>query len=45
MLIHEGADPRITVILYKAVVMNVLIFGLETRVVTPSMLKALESFH
>jgi hypothetical protein len=45
VLRHEGSDPCITAMFYKAVVMAVLLFGSETWVVTTSMLQPLESFY
>jgi hypothetical protein len=45
VLRREGSDPRSTAMFCKAVVITVILFGSETWVVTPSMLKALESFH
>jgi hypothetical protein len=45
VLRREGADPHSMAMFYNFVVMTVLLFGSETWIVTPSMLKALESFH
>ena len=45
MLAREGANPRISGMFYKAIVMSVLLFGSETWVISSSMLKTLEGFH
>jgi len=37
--------PKAAAMFYKAVVQSVLLFGSETWVLSPSMLKALEGFH
>ena len=42
---REGADPRISGLFLKAVVQAVLLFGLETWVLTPRMERALGSFQ
>ena len=41
----EGADPKICANFYKAVVQTVLLFGSETWVISPAMLRTLEGFH
>ena len=45
ILRREGAKPRFSGMFFKAVVQAVLIFGLETWVLTPRMGRALESFQ
>jgi hypothetical protein len=45
VLIHEGANRRISGKFYKAVVQSVLICHSETWVVIPSMLHWLDRFH
>ena len=45
MLDREGADARLAGKFYAAVAQAVLLFGSETWVVTPRILKALEGFH
>ena len=45
VLKREGANPHISAMFYKAVVVTVLLFGDETWVVTEDMLGVLESFH
>ena len=45
MLTHDGAEPRTAAVFYKAVVQSVLLYGCETWVVTPAVLKALSGFH
>ena len=45
ILSREGAKPRVFGFFFKAVVQAVLIFGLDTWVVTPGMGKALGGFH
>ena len=45
LLKREGANPRVSRLFYKAVVMSTLLYGCETWVVTSSIIKALESFH
>ena len=37
VLIREGAEPRVSGFFLKAVIQLVLLFGLETWVVTPRM--------
>ena len=44
ILRREGATPRISESLYKAVVQQVMLFGAETWVVTPKMERALSGF-
>lgn len=45
VLRRENANPRIMAMFYKAVVQSVLLYGSETWVITPVMLRALEGFH
>ena len=45
ILIREGESPRVSVFFFKAVVQVVLLFGLETWVVTPCTGKALGGFQ
>ena len=45
ILRREGAAPRVSIYIFKAVVQAVLIFGSETWVVTPHMVKALGGFQ
>jgi len=45
VLTREGADPRVCGMFYKAVVQSVLLYGCETWVITPQVLKVLEGFH
>ena len=42
---REGADKRVSRNLFKAVVQAVLLFGVETWVLTPRIERALESFR
>ena len=42
---REGAAPRLSGFFFKAVIQAVLLFGAETWVVTPCIVKALEGFH
>ena len=42
---REGAAPRVSGFFFKAVVQAVMIFGLETWLVTPRMFKALGGFQ
>ena len=42
---REGADPKVSWVFYIAVTQAVLLFGLETWVLTPRMEKALDSFQ
>ena len=44
-LIKTGVKPRVIGFFYKAVAQSVLLYGCETWVVTPRMLKALDAFH
>ena len=36
ILIREGAEPRVSVLLFKSVIQLVMIFGADTCVVTPT---------
>jgi exonuclease III len=45
VLVHEGADKRISGMFYKAVAQSVLLYLSETWVLTPSMLRRLDGFH
>ena len=45
MLGREGADPKVLRAFYIAVTQVVLLFGLETWVLTPQMDKSLDSFQ
>ena len=45
VLMREGASPRVSGLFYKVVVQSVLLYGSESWVVTPAMLKVLSSFH
>jgi hypothetical protein len=42
---HKGAEAHVSAMLYKAIVQSVLLYGSETWVLTPAMLKVLEGFH
>ena len=42
---REGADPKVLRAFYTAVTQAVLLFGVETWVLTPRMEKALNSFQ
>ena len=42
---QEGADPKVSRMLYTAVAQAVLLFGAKTWVLTPRMEKALDSFQ
>ena len=42
---REGANPRVSGLFFKAVVKAVLLFGLETWVLTPHMGRALGNFQ
>jgi hypothetical protein len=44
-LIKTGIRMRIVGLFYKAIVQAVLLYGCETWVITPDMLRVLESFH
>ena len=44
VLSREGADKRVSGIVFKAVVQQVLLFGAETWVLTPRIERALDSF-
>ena len=45
VLTQEGSSPRVCGMFYKAIVQSVLLYGCETWVITPQVLKALEGFH
>jgi hypothetical protein len=45
VLTREGAGVRTAASFYKAIVQSVLLYGSETWVVTPAVLKVLNSFH
>ena len=45
LLKREGANPRVSGLFYKAVVMSTLLYGCETWVITSTILKALDGFH
>ena len=45
LLRREGANPRVSGMFYKAVVMSKLLYACETWVITKPILRALESFH
>jgi hypothetical protein len=45
LLVQDNADPKTSGIFYKAIVQSILLYGSETWVVTPSVLRVLESFH
>ena len=45
LLAREGANPRVSAMFYKAVVMSTLLHGAESWVITPSMWTALNGFH
>jgi len=45
VLRRENCRPKVAAMFYKATVQAVLLFGSETWVLTPPMLKALEGFH
>ena len=45
ILSREGADPNVSGHIFKAVTQVVLLFGAETRVLTPRMERALSSFQ
>jgi hypothetical protein len=45
VLIRERATPHISGLFYKAIVQTVLLYGSESWVITPAMLKVLDSFH
>ena len=45
ILIREGADPKVSGLLFKAVVHAVLLLGEETWVLTPRIERALSSFQ
>ena len=45
VLTRDGATPGISGMFYKAVAMSVLLYGVETWVLTKHMTKSLEGFH
>jgi hypothetical protein len=45
ILVRDNASPRISGMFYKAIVQSVLLYGSESWVLTPAMLKVLSSFH
>ena len=45
ILSREGAEPRVSIFFFKAVVQAVLLFGLETWVVTPRIVRVLGGFQ
>ena len=45
ILSREGADPKVSGHFFKALTQAVLLFGVETWVLTPSMDRALSSFQ
>ena len=45
MLRHEGANPRVCGLFYKAVVMSTLLYASETWVISKPIERALEGFH
>ena len=45
ILRRDGATPRVSSMFYKAIVQSKLLYGSESWVLTPTMLKALEGFH
>ena len=45
ILIREGADPKVSGHLFKALVQTMLLFGAETWVLTPRMERALSNFQ
>ena len=45
ILSREGAEPRVSGFLFKAMVQAVLVFGSETWVVTPCMGRVLGGFQ
>jgi hypothetical protein len=45
VLIRYGATPRISEMIYTAVVQSVLLYGPETWVLSPRMLSKLEGYH
>jgi exonuclease III len=44
-LLKTGVAPKFVGMFYKAIVQSVLLYGCETWVITPPMLKILEGFH
>jgi hypothetical protein len=45
ILRREGVNSMILAIFYKAIVQRVLLFGSQSWVLTPNMLKKMEGFH
>ena len=45
ILVREGADAKTSGMFHVAVVQQILLYGSESWVLTPRILKALESFH
>ena len=45
ILVREGANACVSGLFYKAVVQAVLIYGLETWVLTPPVVRTLGAFH
>ena len=45
ILARVGANPRVSGLFYKTIVMSVVLYGCETWVITPTMHKVLEGFH
>ena len=45
VLESEGAEPRVCGMFYKAVVQSVLLYGCETWIVTPAILRMLTGFQ
>ena len=45
ILSREGAEPRLSIFFFKAVVQAVLLFGSETWAVTPCMVRVLGGFQ
>jgi hypothetical protein len=45
VLVRDNATPRVSGMFYKAVVQAILLYGSESWVITPAMIKVLDSFH
>ena len=45
VLAREGASPKVSGMFYKAIVQSVLLYGVETWVISSPMLQALRGFH
>jgi hypothetical protein len=45
VLCRQGASPRVSAMLYQAIVQSVLLFGSDSWVLTESMIRLLKSFH